>query len=125
MLPDWAEILKILTFRLDYILGNPHHDNGFGSLTSKLEYKLREQGKQLVRVNKRFPGSKMCSSCGRVKKLLPLSARVYHCENCGIILDRDLNASYNIREEGKRMLLQEQQHRTVGHTGIARLCCSR
>jgi putative transposase len=104
--------------------GKSVHDNGFGSFTSMLEYKLREQGKQLVRVIKRFPSSRMCSNCGRVKKLLPLSERVYHCEKCGIILDRDLNASYNIREEGKRLLLQKQQHRTVGHTGIARLSCS-
>lgn len=102
--------------------GKSVHDNGFGKFVSMLEYKLHDQGKQLVRVGKWFPSSKRCSNCGNVKKSLPLSERVYHCVNCGAILDRDLNASYNIRDEGKRMLLQEQKHRTVGHTGIACVC---
>ncbi|MFO7612503.1 MAG: RNA-guided endonuclease TnpB family protein [Clostridia bacterium] len=105
--------------------GTSVHDNGFGKFVSMLEYKLIEQGKELVKIDKWFPSSKMCSNCGAVRKSLPLSERVYHCENCGVILDRDLNASYNIREEGKRLLLQKQKHRTVGHTGIACLCCSR
>jgi len=99
-------------------------DNGFGKFVSMLEYKLKDQGKELVRVGKWFPSSKMCSNCGSMRESLSLGERVYHCENCGMIIDRDLNASYNIREEGKRMLLQKQKHRTVGHTEIARLCCS-
>jgi len=106
------------------MFGKSVHDNGFGKFVSMLEYKLKDQGKELVRVGKWFPSSKMCSNCGSMRESLSLGERVYHCENCGIILDRDLNASYNIREEGKRMLLQKQKHRTVGHTEIARLCCS-
>jgi putative transposase len=100
------------------------HDNGFGKFVSMLEYKLKDQGKELIKVDKWFPSSKMCSNCGSMRESLSLDERVYHCENCGNILDRDLNASYNIREEGKRLLLQKQKHRTVGHTGIARLRCS-
>ena len=99
-------------------------DNSFGKFVSMLAYKLKDQGKELVRVSKWFPSSKMCSNCGSMRESLSLGERVYHCENCGMILDRDLNASYNIREEGKRMLLQKQKHGTVGHTEIARLCCS-
>ena len=105
--------------------GKSVHDNGFGKFVSMLEYKLIEQGRELVRVDKWFPSSKMCSNCKEVKKSLLLFERIYHCDNCGIILDRDLNASYNIRDEGKRLLLQKQKHRTVGHTEIACVCCSR
>ena len=105
--------------------GKSVHDNGFGKFVSMLEYKLREQGKELVRVNKWFPSSKMCSHCKEVKKSLLFFERIYRCDNCGVILDRDLNASYNIRDEGKRLLLQKQKHRTMGHTGIACVCCSR
>lgn len=108
------------------MFGKSVHDNGFGKFVSMLEYKLKEQGKELVRVGKWFPSSKMCSNCGSIRESLSLGERVYHCGNCGMILDRDLNASYNIREEGKRMLLQKQKHRTVGHTesGRKQVCCS-
>ena len=47
--------------------------------------------------------SMKCCKCGRIKKELRLSERVYHCE-CGNEMDRDRNAAINIREEAKRML---------------------
>lgn len=46
----------------------------------------------------RYPSSKKCSRCGAVKKVLKLSERVYICDNCGLIIDRDFNASLNIRD---------------------------
>jgi len=104
--------------------GKSISDNGFGIFVSMLDYKLKERGKHLVKIDRWFPSSKMCSGCGRVKESLLLSERVYHCESCGIDLDRDLNASINIRNEGARKLF-EDMNVTVGHTGIARLCCSR
>lgn len=79
-------------------------DNGYGSFVSMLEYKLKAQGKQLVKIGKWFPSSKMCSACGQVKATLLLSERTYHCEHCGLSLDRDYNASINIRNEGMRIL---------------------
>ena len=103
--------------------GKSVSDNGFGLFVSMLDYKLKEGGKQLVKIDKWFPSSKMCSECGTVKDSLLLSERIYHCEACGTIIDRDYNASINIRNEGARMLF-ENMNRTVGHTEIARLCCS-
>nr|WP_288732759.1 zinc ribbon domain-containing protein [uncultured Anaerobutyricum sp.] len=49
------------------------------------------------------PSSKKCCKCGRIKKELKLSERVYHCA-CGNKMDRDRNAAINIREEARRML---------------------
>lgn len=80
-------------------------DNGFGMFVSMLNYKLMEQGKQLVKIDKWFPSSKRCSGCGTVKKTLLLSERSYHCEDCGMTMDRDYNASINIKVEGIRLLL--------------------
>jgi putative transposase len=80
-------------------------DNAFGTFVTLLDYKLREQGKQLVKIDKWFPSSKMCSCCGEVKKVLSLSERTYHCDVCGATMDRDCNASINIRNEGKRLVL--------------------
>ena len=68
-----------------------------------LDYKLKEQGKTLVKTDKWFPSSKTCSFCGAIKDELPLSEREYRCD-CGLILDRDINAAINIRNEGIRLL---------------------
>lgn len=46
----------------------------------------------------KYPSSKKCSRCGAVKKVLKLSERVYICDNCGLMIDRDFNASLNIRD---------------------------
>lgn len=83
--------------------GKSVSDNGWGMFRTMLAYKLAEQGKQLVVIDKWFPSSKMCSACGMVKSELPLSERTYRCE-CGLMADRDLNAALNIRNEGKRLL---------------------
>ncbi|MGG4265225.1 RNA-guided endonuclease TnpB family protein [Peribacillus simplex] len=82
--------------------GKAVHDNGWGMFTSFLQYKLNEQGKQLVKIDKWFPSTKTCSDCGTVKKI-ELSERIYKCE-CGLNLDRDYNSAINIKKEGLRLL---------------------
>jgi putative transposase len=52
----------------------------------------------LVLVDRFFPSSKTCSTCGNVKKELKLSQRVYTCNSCDLVIDRDLNASLNINQ---------------------------
>ena len=49
-------------------------------------------------VERFYPSSKKCSRCGYIKKDLKLSDRVFECPNCGLIIDRDYNASLNIRD---------------------------
>lgn len=49
-------------------------------------------------VNRFYPSSKTCSRCGYIKKDLKLSDRIFECPNCGLIIDRDYNASLNIRD---------------------------
>lgn len=62
---------------------------------SKLQYKCEKHGIELVEADRWFPSSKLCSSCGTIKKDLKLSDRVYRC-NCGLVIDRDYNASINL-----------------------------
>ena len=83
--------------------GKSVSDNGYGKFREMLEYKLGWQGKELVKVDRFFPSSKKCCKCGKVKKELKLSERIYCCE-CGNEMDRDRNAAINIREEARRML---------------------
>lgn len=84
-------------------LAKSTNDNGFGMLKTFLAYKLAEQGKQLVVIDKWFPSSKMCRYCGTVNTELTLADRVWTC-SCGKKLDRDINAAINIKNEGCRLL---------------------
>ena len=93
--------MKAMSRCLNY--GKSVMDNSYGMFRDILKYKLEEQGKKLVKVDRYFPSSKKCSKCGKVKKELKLSERIYRCE-CGNIMDRDKNAAINIREEARRML---------------------
>ena len=83
--------------------GKSVQDNGYGMFREMLDYKLAWKGKKMVKVDRFFPSSKKCCKCGRIKKELKLSERVYHCV-CGNKMDRDRNAAINIREEARRML---------------------
>lgn len=78
-------------------------DNGYGMFLVMLEYKLRDRGKQLVRIDKWYPSSQICSRCEHKQKM-PLHVRVYNCPQCGNRIDRDYNAAVNIRKEGLRIL---------------------
>ncbi|WP_047810072.1 RNA-guided endonuclease InsQ/TnpB family protein, partial [Desulfosporosinus acididurans] len=85
-------------------LAKSTNDNGFGMLRTFLTYKLTEQGKQLVVIDKWFPSSKMCRFCNNENKELTLSDRTWTCSHCGAELDRDINAAINIKNEGCRLL---------------------
>ena len=83
--------------------GKSVQDNGYGMFREMLDYKLAWKGKKMVKVDRFFPSSKKCCKCGRIKKELKLSERVYRCA-CGNEMDRDRNAAINIREEARRLL---------------------
>jgi putative transposase len=71
-------------------------DAGFAELRRQLGYKTAWAGTRLVQADPFYPSSKTCSACGTVKAKLTLSARVFHCEACGLRIDRDLNAARNL-----------------------------
>jgi len=66
------------------------------NLIQLLMYKCCMYGIELVKADRWFPSSKTCSKCGKVKKDLKLSDRVYRCEECGNEIDRDINAAINL-----------------------------
>ncbi|MFA9399452.1 MAG: RNA-guided endonuclease InsQ/TnpB family protein [Clostridiaceae bacterium] len=85
-------------------LGKSLTDNGFGMFRNFLKYKLEDRGKQLIKIDKWFPSSKTCSNCGNINENLKLSDRIYKCDQCGLIIDRDYNAALNIKEVGSTLL---------------------
>ena len=88
-------------------------DNSFGRFREFLDYKLYFRGKKLIKADKWFPSSQLCSSCGyRNTEVKDISIRNWKCPSCGTEHDRDINAAINIREEGKKIAAT-----TVGTTG--------
>ena len=84
--------------------GKAVYDNGYGMLREMLLYKLNEQGKVLVKVDKFFPSSKRCSHCHEVNHELKLEDRQWTCPSCGTHHDRDKNSCKNLLDEGKDIL---------------------
>ena len=64
----------------------------------RLRYKAEEKGIELRFVDRFYPSSKTCSSCGNVVENLPLSQRTYRCPVCGLEIDRDENAARNLKK---------------------------
>ena len=75
-------------------------DVSWSSFISKLEYKVAENQGCLIKIDTYYPSSKTCSNCGCIKENLSLSERTYNCNECGFMIDRDLNASINILNVG-------------------------
>ncbi|MGC8547371.1 MAG: RNA-guided endonuclease InsQ/TnpB family protein, partial [Thermoplasmata archaeon] len=75
-------------------------DVSFYSFKHKLEWKTMKYGKDLILIGMFDPSSKLCSKCGSIKHDLKLSDRIYRCGVCGLVIDRDLNASKNIKKIG-------------------------
>lgn len=72
------------------------HDAGWSAFVNMLEYKAARQGRTFVRIGRFEPTSQVCSRCGVKDGPKPLSVRVWTCEACGAVLDRDVNAAVNV-----------------------------
>ncbi|GAA1395369.1 IS607 family element RNA-guided endonuclease TnpB [Catellatospora coxensis] len=71
-------------------------DAGFGQIRRQLTYKGEWAGGVTVKADRWYPSSKTCSDCGAVKAKLPLHVRVFTCEQCPLVMDRDANAARNL-----------------------------
>ena len=85
-------------------------DAGLAELFRQLDYKTAWYGSRILKADRWFPSSKLCSGCGVVKAKLPPAERTYECDSCGLVIDRDLNAAVN--------LARCAQQRTGPSTGV-------
>lgn len=76
---------------------------GFYEFRRQIEYKSEWNNIPVIIADRFFPSSKLCSCCGNIKKDLKLSDRIYKCE-CGNIIDRDYQASLNLKMYGENVL---------------------
>lgn len=71
-------------------------EQGFYRFIQYMKYKSEKYGIKFVQADRFYPSSKICSRCGCIRKDLKLSDRVYRCNECGLVIDRDFNASINL-----------------------------
>ncbi len=71
-------------------------DVGINELLRQIGYKAEWQGTQVVKADRWYASSKTCSRCGMVVNDLTLTQRVFKCPECGLVIDRDLNAARNL-----------------------------
>ena len=99
-----VEDLNIHGMQRNPYLAKSITDQGWGEFKTMLTYKLGWREAELIQIGRFDPSSRMCSGCGNIKRDLKLSDRIYHCSECSISIDRDLNAAINIRNMGLRKI---------------------
>ena len=92
------EDLKVSNMMKNRHLSKAIQEQNFYSIRTKLINKCKERNIELRLVDTFYPSSKTCSCCGSIKKDLKLNNRVYKCSNCGLEIDRDYNASINLKK---------------------------
>jgi len=79
------------------------HDVGWSTLVRLVADKAAQYGRTVVKIDRRFPSSQLCSMCGHRDGPKPLAVRAWTCPACGAEHDRDLNAACNVLAEGRRI----------------------
>ncbi|MBE9204267.1 transposase, partial [Synechocystis salina LEGE 06099] len=95
-----VETLTVKNMVKNHKLALSISDSGWGEFVRQLDYKCRWYGRNLVKIDRWFPSSKRCSSCGHIVDKMPLNIRSWQCPECGTTHDRDVNASRNILAVG-------------------------
>jgi putative transposase len=75
-------------------------DAAWSEFRSMLEYKAQWYGREVIAVDRWFPSSKLCSTCGILQDRMPLNVRTWTCD-CGATHDRDVNAAKNLLAAGR------------------------
>lgn len=96
------ESLHVSGMMKNHNLATAIADAGWNQFVNFVEYKAGWDGREVLRVDRFFPSSKLCSDCGAKHKSLTLNIRQWVCTECGVIHDRDENAAVNILKETTR-----------------------
>ncbi len=98
------ESLNVKGMMANHRLAQSISDVAWSGFVSKLEYKAKWYGKEVIRIETFFPSSKTCSCCNQVKSKLTLKERDWTCVSCNTKHDRDINAATNILQRGITIL---------------------
>jgi putative transposase len=91
------EDLHVAGMLKNHCLAQSVSDSNFGEIRRQLEYQAQWHGVHLVVIDRFSPSSQLCSHCGWRNAALTLADRVFVCQDCGAVTDRDYNGAQNIR----------------------------
>jgi putative transposase len=97
------EDLNVSGLMANHSLAKSIADLGMYEFRRQLTYKCELYGSELITVNRFFPSSKTCSGCGHIQDM-PLKDRVFDCQKCDTVIDRDLNAALNLKNQAALIL---------------------
>jgi putative transposase len=92
------ENLNVAGMLKNHRLAQAVADVGFYEFKRQLLYKAAWYGSRVMLADRWEPSSKTCSGCGWIDAHLTLADRTFHCEQCGLVIDRDLNAAINLEK---------------------------
>lgn len=98
------EDLAVKNMMKNHKLAQAFADVSLGTFYSMLEYKAKWNDKTIIKIDRYFPSSKMCSNCSWINQDLTLKDREWSCPSCGEKHDRDFNAAKNILKQGLKIL---------------------
>ncbi|WP_091202422.1 RNA-guided endonuclease InsQ/TnpB family protein [Micromonospora narathiwatensis] len=93
------EDLSVRNMIRNHTLARAISDAGWRQFRAMLEYKANWYGRHLITVDRWYPSSKLCSTCGALAETMPLDVRSWTCR-CGVVHDRDVNAARNLLAAG-------------------------
>jgi putative transposase len=95
-----VEDLDVKSMLQNKYLAKSISDSSWTMFVTYLEYKAQWYGRKLIKVDRYFPSTQLCSNCGYINKALTLSDREWTCPQCGTHHDRDINPSVNLYKVG-------------------------
>jgi putative transposase len=112
------EDLSVKGMESNHCIAKSVADASFSKFVNMLEYKAEWYGRTIVKIDRFYPSTQLCLSCGfqnkNIRGMKGLKVREWICPECGEVHDRDLNASRNIDQEGLRIL----NHRNDGNSSF-------
>lgn len=120
-----VEDLAVRNMVKNHKLAGSISDAGWGELVRMLDYKCAWYGRTLVKIDRWFPSSKRCGSCGHIVESLPLAVREWECPHCHAVHDRDINAARNILAAGQAVTVCGSNIRPDRHESKGQLSKTR
>jgi putative transposase len=108
------EDLTVINLAANHLLARAIADASWAEFGRQLSYKASWLGAELVVCDRWFPSSKACSRCGRLKEQMRLAERVFRCDGCGLVIERDRNAAANLAAWAERHYTQAPDRQAGG-----------
>ncbi len=103
----FAEDLNVKGMTANHCIAKAVQDSGWSEFVRQLQYKSEWNGTYFGQIDRFFPSSKRCHSCGWINESLTLNDREWVCQGCGQVVGRDFNAAQNILQFGQKQVGQE------------------